>query len=187
MNVKSLTSKQIVFVSKNAYICDMEKRFEKYRGIHPGIILERELRKRNLAQRSFALSVGLARQSFNQIIKGKRSLPLPAALKIDRELNIEEGTLALLQTYYEIEKEKRKLLQENRPNMELLRKSLFWDTDSETIDWTRQARAVILRVFERGNLTEKKEILRFYGPEKIRQVLRDNNNAAGAVQWNKAV
>lgn len=187
MNVRSLRPKQIAFVSKNAYICTMEKRFEKYRGIHPGIILERELRKRNLAQRPFALSVGLARQSFNQIIKGKRNLPLPAALKIDRELGIEQGTLALLQTHYEIEKEKRKLLQENRPDLQLLRKSLFWDTDSETIDWIRQARAVILRVFERGNFTEKKEILRFYGPEKTRQVLRDNTNTAGAVQWDKAI
>lgn len=187
MTVRSITTEKFVFVSKNAYICTMEKRFEKYRGIHPGIILERELNKRNLAQRPFALSVGLARQTFNQIIKGKRSLPLSAALKIDRQLGIEEGTLALLQTHYEIEKEKKKLLQNNRPDMQLLRKSLFWDTDSEAIDWIRQSRAVILRVFERGNLTEKKEILRFYGPEKIRKVLTDNTNTAAAVQWDKAV
>lgn len=182
----NLDNKDMLYISNFAYICTMEKRFEKYRGIHPGVILARELKQRDLAQRPFALSVGLAPQSFNQIIKGKRSLPLPAALKIDRELGLEEGTLALLQTHHEIEKEKKKLLKENRPNMALLRKSLFWDTDIEGIDWQRQARPVILRIFERGNISEKKEILRFYGPEKTRQILKDNSNTMAAAKWNKA-
>lgn len=182
----NLDSNDIIYISNFAYICIMEKRFEKYRGIHPGIILARELKQRDLAQRPFALSVGLAPQSFNQIIKGKRSLPLPAALKIDRELGLEEGTLALLQTHHEIEKEKKKLLKEHRPNLQLLRKSLFWDTDIEGIDWERQARPVILRVFERGNISEKKEILRFYGHEKTRQVIKDKGNATAATKWNKA-
>ena len=192
MTTNTLTINPTASVSIFAYICSMEKRFEKYRGIHPGIILARELKKRDLAQRPIALSADLAPQSFNQIIKGKRSLPLPAALKIDRELGLEEGTLALLQTYYDIEKEKRKTATDDHPDMQLLRKSLFWDTNIDNIDWPAQYRAVILRVFERGNLSEKKEILRFYGSAKAREVLRDkssvtveNATAAHPIKWNR--
>ncbi|WP_116788618.1 helix-turn-helix transcriptional regulator [Flavobacterium psychrotrophum] len=149
----------------------MNPQFEKYKGIHPGAILERELKKRDLAQRPFALSIGIAPQSFNQIIKTKRPLPISAALKIERALNLEEGALALLQTYYDISVEKMKNSFHPKPNLIHLRKSLFWDTAIDTIDWEKQSKAVIERIFERGNLTEKKEIIRFYGSSKIRAII----------------
>lgn len=41
----------------------------------------------------------------------------------------------------------------------------------DLIDWEKHARYVIRRVFERGNEEEKKEITRFYGPERIRETL----------------
>lgn len=145
--------------------------FEKYRGIHPGIIIARELKKRELAQRPFALYIGIAPQSFNQIIKAKRSLPLSAALKIEKALNLNEGTLAMLQTYYEIKMQKMKDTLHTKPNLLRLRRNLFWDTDIDTIDWERQSKAVIERIFERGNISEKKEIIRFYGAPKIRTVI----------------
>ena len=43
-----------------------------------------------------------------------------------------------------------------------LRRILFWDTDMDKIDWTKQKKAVIKRVRERGNFQEKKEIAEFY-------------------------
>ena len=79
--------------------------------------------------------------------------------------------MAILQTYYEIGKEKEKL-GSKKPNLSLLRKSLFWDTDIDQIDWQKQSKAVIKRVFERGNETEKNEIHRFYGSQKVNNVLR---------------
>ena len=85
-------------------------------------------------------------------------------------INLKEGTLAILQTYYDIVREKEKLNLKT-PKLSLLRKSLFWDTDFNRIDWIKQYKAVIKRIFERGNLTEKKEILRFYGKEKVETVL----------------
>ena len=114
--------------------------FEKYKGIHPGAILERELKKRNLAQRPFALSLGIAPQSFNQIIKARRALPLSAALKIEKALSLEEGALALLQTYYDIKIEKSKNPLTPKPNLLRLRKNLFWDTDMDAIDWEKQSK-----------------------------------------------
>lgn len=144
---------------------------EKYKGIHPGAILTRELKKRDIAQRPFALTLGIAPQSFNQILKEKRPLPLSAALKIEKALDLEEGALALLQTYYDIKLHKIKDASQAKPNLHRLRKNLFWDTTIDTIDWQKQSKAVIKRVFERGSISEKKEIIRFYGLPKIRAVL----------------
>lgn len=152
----------------------MDKQFERYKGIHPGAVLQRELAKRQLAQRPFALSIGEFPQSLNQVILGKRDLSTATALKLEKALGLEEGTLVLLQAYYDIAKLKKKEAAHNTPNLTRLRKSLFWDTDITKIDWQQQATAVIRRIFERGNLTEKKEILRFYGSEEVRKTITPN-------------
>lgn len=151
----------------------MKTYIEKYKGIHPGIILDREFKKRALQQRPFALSIGEHPQTLNTITKGKRRLNTALALKIEEKLGFEEGTLVLLQTYFDINEEKSKLKQIS-PNLSKLRKSLFWDTDINTIDWSKQYKAVIQRIFERGNETERKEIIRFYGQEKIKNALSIN-------------
>jgi len=70
---------------------------EKYKGIHPGVVLARELKRRAIKQRPFALAIGEYPQTFNSIIKGKRSMNTGLALKIENELGLEEGTLPLLQ------------------------------------------------------------------------------------------
>lgn len=149
----------------------MDKRFERYKGIHPGLVLERELEKRSIRQRPFALSLSEHPQTINAITKGKRSLTASLALKIEQELNLEEGTLLVLQAYYEIQKEKEKRRPGPAPDFSILRKSLFWDTDPDRIDWENRYKAVIQRVFERGNEAEKAEITRFYGLAKVRAVV----------------
>jgi plasmid maintenance system antidote protein VapI len=148
----------------------MNTYIEKYKGIHPGIVLDRELKEREILQRPFALSIGEHPQTLNAITKGKRKLNTALALKIEEKLGLEEGTLALLQTYFDINKEKSKLKQ-NTPNLLILRKSLFWDTEINKIDWSKQYSAVIQRIFERGNEIEKNEIIRFYGAEKVNSIL----------------
>lgn len=142
----------------------------KYKGIHPGIVLERELKKRSLKQRPFAIAINEHPQTLNAITKGKRSLNTALALKIEEKMGLEEGILAILQTYYDIRIEKEKQ-QTETPNLALLRNSLFWDTAIEHIDWKKQYKAVIKRIFERGNETEKSEIIRFYGKQKVDDVL----------------
>jgi plasmid maintenance system antidote protein VapI len=142
----------------------------KYKGIHPGIVLEREFKKRSLKQRPFAMSIDEHPQTLNAITKGKRNLNTALALKIEEKMGLEEGILAILQTYYDIHIEKEKQ-QTETPNLALLRNSLFWDTDIKHIDWKKQYKAVIKRIFERGNKTEKSEIIRFYGKQKVDDVL----------------
>lgn len=149
----------------------MNNQFQKYKGIHPGIILDRELRKRSIKKRPFALSLSEHPQTFNAITKGKRSLNTSLALKIERELKLEEGTLVFLQAWYDIKKEKDKE-NKNTPDILKLRKTLFWDTDINQIDWEKQYKAVIQRVYERGNANEQKEISRFYGMAKVQAALQ---------------
>jgi hypothetical protein len=57
------------------------------------------------------------------------------------------------------------------PDLSLLNKSLFWDTEINLIDWQDKANAVITRVFERGNSIEQTEIIRFYGETKVKVAL----------------
>lgn len=152
----------------------MFEKLQKYKGIHPGAVIDRELKKRNLSQRSFAMSLPEHPQSFNAVIKGKRKLNTGLALKIEHALGLEEGALLMLQMFYDINEEKRKEASAHHPDFSILRKILFWDTDIHAIDWNRYYKAVIRRVFERGNTSEKEEIIRFYGPEKVKDVIGED-------------
>jgi hypothetical protein len=49
------------------------------------------------------------------------------------------------------------------PDLSKFNKSLFWDTKIEKINWIRNKKWVIKRVFEYGNDLEIKEIIHFYG------------------------
>ncbi|TCD28647.1 addiction module antidote protein, HigA family [Pedobacter psychrodurus] len=147
----------------------MEKAMIRYQGIHPGLILGHELEKRGIKKRPFALSLSVLPQTINDITKGRRRLTPAISLKIDRALGFEEGTMLLLQAHYDLKEEKERS-PGSTPDLQKLRKMLFWDTDIDKIDWQRQANAIIQRVFERGNDLEKKTLLDFYGRNKIKSV-----------------
>jgi antitoxin HigA-1 len=158
----------------------MDLQLARYKGIHPGIVLKRLLDKRVISQRPFALSIDEHPQTINAIIKAKRNLNTALALKIEKALALEEGSLSLLQTYHDIKIEKEKSL--SKPNLSVFRKSLFWDTDMSKINWEKQYEAVIERVFERGNEEEKNEITEFYGASKITMVLQNDNRKKYNIQ-----
>jgi hypothetical protein len=48
---------------------------------------------------------------------------------------------------------------------------IFWDVDFDTINYNKNARFVIERVFERGDVEDIRECRRYYGDEKITDVL----------------
>ncbi|MEQ7801814.1 hypothetical protein ABDJ41_18610 [Pedobacter sp. ASV1-7] len=107
---------------------------------------------------------------FVKITKNRRRLTPEISLKIDRDLGLEEGKMFLLQAYYTIKLAQHKDQIKLHPDLDVIRKILFWDTDISKIDWQKQYKSVIQRVFERGNTQEKKEILNFYGKEKVKEV-----------------
>lgn len=129
-----------------------------------------------MSHRSFALSLPEHPQTFHALLKGDRKLNTALGLKIERALGLEEGALNLLQMWYDIEQEKRKERSHVHPDLNKLRKALFWDTHVDSIDWQKNEKAVIRRVFERGNDQEKAEMIRFYGEGKVNSALEEQHH-----------
>ena len=66
------------------------------------------------------------------------------------------------------------------PDKSKYRETLFWDTDFGTLDWQRNSEWIIRRVFEYGNEDEIQETIRYYGEDKIvnvLQVIKDSWNS----------
>jgi antitoxin HigA-1 len=141
----------------------MDPRIEHIKGIHPGIFLDRELKKRDLAKGPFALSIGEYPQTISAIIHGKRRMNSSLALRIEESLGLEKGTLMIIQVYNDIKREEEKKAVKIKPDLSKLRKSLFWDTELEKIDWNKHRQFIIERVMERGTEMEKNLISEFYG------------------------
>jgi addiction module HigA family antidote len=138
------------------------------KGIHPGKIIDRALKKQNSNQRQLAISINEHPQTINAIINGKRSMNTSLALKVEEKLGFEEGFLMTLQVHHDIKLAK---IDENyKPNLSKLRKNTFWDTSLDTIDWKLMKRAVITRVFAYGTKEEQEEIIRFYGKDEVDRI-----------------
>lgn len=144
------------------------KTIDIIKGIHPGKFVERELKKRNLNQRQFALSIGEHAQTLSAIIKGNRRMNVALSLKIEEQLELEEGFLMTLQVFYDIKEAKKDSTY--KPDLSKLRKVTFWDTSFDKIDWKQNKVAVIKRIFSRGTEIEQEEIIRFYGKEVVDKV-----------------
>jgi plasmid maintenance system antidote protein VapI len=149
----------------------MQKRIDLLKGLHPGIFLERELKNRKLSNGQFDLSLDEYSQNVSAIIDAEPSMNIPLAMKIEKAFGWEEGFLMTLQLFYDIKQERHRQRGDPRPDLSKLRPALFWDTIMEKIDWTEQKRAVIERVFERGDEDERAEIIRFYGQDEVDQML----------------
>jgi plasmid maintenance system antidote protein VapI len=149
----------------------MKTQLSIVKGVHPGFILDRELKKRHLRKGPFAISLQEFPQTLVSITKGKRRMNINIALKIEEAFGIEEGYFMILQVYHDIEEARRSQNKEH-PDLSKLRRVLFWDTKMENINWEKQKSAVIERIFERGNDSEKKEITRFYEIENINSILK---------------
>ena len=140
------------------------------KGIHPGLILDHELKLRKISKTDLAQKVSEHAQTIGAVTKGKRRMNTALALKIEHLLGIEEGFFMILQVYYDIQQHKKKQYS-LKPDLTKLRRALFWDTSAESIDWMNQKKAVIMRVFERGNLYEQAEITRLYGQDAVNEAI----------------
>lgn len=162
----------------------MNTKIEILKGIHPGLLLGRELGRSGMKSRELAASVGEYPQTISAIIRGRRSMNTALSIRIEQALGMEEGTLMILQVFYDIAQEKHKTALVETPDTSLLRKALFWDTSFDKIDWQKHKKYVINRVFERGDKQEIKEIIRFYGKQTILQCLKADNPYSTAFQAN---
>ncbi len=115
-----------------------------------------------MTHRALAKTIGVPYQTINVIISGRRNITLETALNIEKTLGYEEGFLLILQDFHNISVYKEQKSKEKYSHAPNIRKSLFWDSDFNKIDWERYKKAVINRVWERGNQSEMEEIARFY-------------------------
>lgn len=140
---------------------------ETYKGIHPGRIVDRELKKRGISQRAFASKIGEHSQTLNAIVRGRRSMTIGQSYKLEKELGYDEGALAILQTQWDYTEYKRRAENEHYKGHPNIRKVVFWDVNFDDIEWGYRKDWVIERVMERGNDAEKAEIVRFYDLKSI--------------------
>ncbi|MCQ2275335.1 MAG: plasmid maintenance system antidote protein [Bacteroidales bacterium] len=149
---------------------------EILKGVHPGLFLKHELSEKNISGKLLAESIGEHPQTISAIICGRRSMNTALSLQIERFLGIEEGTLMMLQVYFDIQQEKNKNKAEMHPDLSQFSSSVFWDLDIEKIDWNQHKNFVIRRIFGYGNENEIKEIIRFYGENDVAKVIDSCSN-----------
>lgn len=140
----------------------MKAEIEKLKGIHPGKIIGRDLRRLGISQRSFAAAIGEHSQTLNAVISGRRNLTTEMAVKIEEYMGYEEGFLLILQAFHSIAVYRDRLASLSVSSHPDVRRSLFWDTDFDKIDWGKYKTSVIQRIIEKGNESEQAEIARFY-------------------------
>lgn len=141
----------------------MYNRIELIKGIHPGKLIERDLKKRGITKRTLAVKTGVKYQTIDEVIAGKCNLTNDQAMKIESFMGYDKGFLSQLQTYHDIKQNQNQTNSRMPPQTAPhIRRIVFWDTDMDKIDWKRNKIAVISRVLERGNKKEIDEITRYY-------------------------
>ncbi|MGG8495871.1 HigA family addiction module antitoxin [Tenacibaculum sp. TC6] len=144
---------------------------DKIKGIHPGLILKREINRNNIKSSEIANTLKIHKQTISNIINQRRGINPEISIKLAEFFNVEKDYFMLLQASYEVEIERKKIDINNTPDLHKIRAGLFWDTSFDKIDWNKNKRAVIQRILERGNKEEILEIINFYGKETVKETL----------------
>ena len=148
----------------------------KIAGIHPGRILKRAMDKRGIKNAELASTLNEHAQTIGAIIKGKRRVTPQLSVKLGEKFQISPDYFMQLQASHDVKRYQTTRSQKT-PNLKILRKILFWDTDIKSINWEKYKESVITRVFQRGNFREKKEIVRFYGAKTVWDSLNQNDKS----------
>ena len=143
----------------------------KIKGVHPGAILRRELKIQNLKSTDLAISIDEHKQTISAILNKRRNINPKLSIKLSKQFNVDNDYFMLLQSSYDV-KVAAGLESKNTPEINNIRRVIFWDTTFDKIDWNKNKRAVIKRILERGNRIEINEIVSFYGKKTIANEIR---------------
>ncbi|MCP4052831.1 MAG: HigA family addiction module antidote protein [Mesoflavibacter sp.] len=165
-----------LYISLYQTIKIMLPKIAKVKGVHPGLILQREIKRNNIKSSQLAMAINEHKQTISAIINQKRGINPELSIKLAQYFHTEEDYFMILQAGYEV---KTKLANYNtkKPNLNNIRKVLFWDTNFDKIDWNKNKRAIIKRVLERGNNIEINEIIEFYGKATVATVAKSIKNS----------
>ncbi len=149
--------------------------YDKYLSIADipvGDILKRILHKENMSQRQLAIKACETPQRINDIIAGRRRITPEQSIKLEKALGIEIlGFFYKIQANHDIYEVQLRASLHNRPDLSHFRNALFWDIDVNKLDWQRNKKWIIQRVFEYGNEKEMKSIILFYGKATVEAIL----------------
>lgn len=154
----------------------MLPKINSVKGVHPGAILKRELKKRKIKGIQLADAINEFPQTINAIINERRGINPKLSIKLGGFFGSEDDYFMLLQASYQVKKLTFDSPDSPHPLANKIRKSIFWDTKVERIDWHKNRQAVIQRVLERGNQSEIEALMEYYGLEVIREEIRRIEN-----------
>lgn len=158
----------------------------KIKGVHPGAILKREIKNRGLKNKELAAILNEHAQTISAVLNEKRSINPNLSIKLGTELGVANDYFMILQASYDVKKVQIENLNQETPNLKNIRKILFWDTNFNKIDWNKNRKAVIKRIFERGNNKEINEIIKFYGKVTIKnELVNIDNNFLPSFNYNR--
>ncbi|WP_418604151.1 HigA family addiction module antitoxin [Hwangdonia sp.] len=149
----------------------MLPKIAKIKGIHPGLILRREIKRNNIKSSQLAMSINEHKQTISAIINQKRGINPELSIKLADYFHTEDDYFMMLQAGYEVKSKLDENLKRT-PNLNNIRKVLFWDTTFDKIDWNKNKRAIIKRILERGNDKEINEIIKFYGKAMVTKIAK---------------
>lgn len=137
-----------------------------------GAVLNRIMTKEGISQSQLAERSGIVRQRICDYLANRRRITVEASLNLERALRIGiSGFFYRIQANHDIYVCIQEQAKSYHPNLDSYRKSLFWDTDMEKLDWDKNRHWIIRRAFEYGNEEEILETIRFYGKEIVLDVL----------------
>lgn len=105
----------------------MLPQLSKIKGVHPGIILSRELKIHGLKGSHLANSIGEHKQTISAILNKRRAINPKLSIKLSKEFNVESDYFMLLQASYDVKITAESEAKET-PNINNFRKVIFWDT-----------------------------------------------------------
>ena len=76
-------------------------RITGFRAVHPGEVLNEELKERGIKQKDLAARIGVLPSHLNELIKGKRSFTVTIAMALEKELGIPYDFWMRMQYGYE--------------------------------------------------------------------------------------
>ncbi|MBP2833860.1 helix-turn-helix domain-containing protein [Aquimarina sp. U1-2] len=134
------------------------------------------LKKKALKNKDLASAIDEHAQTISAILNQKRGINPNLSIKLGKRFGVSDDYFMLLQASYDVRKARLKQQRYKNYSALHIRKNIFWDTDFDTIDWDKNKRAVIKRVFERGNDHDIGKIISFYGKEVVSKELKNIKN-----------
>lgn len=148
-------------------------RFLNYPSLDAGSVIKYFLNKKGITGKQLAEQSGLTPQRVSDFANNHRRITAEISLKLEKAFGIDHrGYFYLIQCNHDIY-----LAVKNRPAptpcLANIKKQIFWDSDINVIDWQSNRRQVIQRIFEYGDESAIKEIIKFYGATTIKSTLAE--------------